>query len=218
MRNDKSQTKLYIFVIFENRNSNGRKKLNMYSSHQQIRAHYNEESIRIYQAYSDTIADAALEYNTFVSPPFKVDRMTWIKPSFLWMMYRSGWAQKDANQKRILAIDIDRKGFDWALKNSCLSQKPRHLNNEEWKIYKQNYPVRIQWDPERDLFLEPLPYRTIQIGLSEEAVLKYINEWINNITDITNDVLTIKSLIDIGNIDKAKLMLPTEYNYPYNFD
>jgi hypothetical protein len=27
-------------------------------------------------------------------PPFKVDRMTWVKPSFLWMTYRSGWATK----------------------------------------------------------------------------------------------------------------------------
>ncbi|WP_422570328.1 DUF4291 family protein, partial [Erwinia billingiae] len=29
--------------------------------------------------------------------------MTWIKPSFLWMMYRSGWGMKDPGQKRILA-------------------------------------------------------------------------------------------------------------------
>ncbi|WP_458785448.1 DUF4291 family protein [Vallitalea sediminicola] len=25
---------------------------------------------------------------------FKLNRMTWVKPSFLWMMYRSGWAKK----------------------------------------------------------------------------------------------------------------------------
>jgi len=23
-----------------------------------------------------------------------MNRMTWIKPNFLWMMYRSGWASK----------------------------------------------------------------------------------------------------------------------------
>ncbi|MDI8083747.1 DUF4291 domain-containing protein [Salmonella enterica subsp. enterica serovar Kentucky] len=26
--------------------------------------------------------------------------MTWIKPSFLWMMYRSHWGTKDPGQKR----------------------------------------------------------------------------------------------------------------------
>lgn len=184
----------------------------------QIRAYYTDKTIRIYQAYSDVIADSALEHGTFVSPPFKIDRMTWIKPSFLWIMYRSGWAQKDANQKRILAIDIKREGFEWALMNGCLSHKPEHLNNEEWKIHKSKYPVRIQWDPERDIFSQPLSYRAIQIGLSEEAVLKYINEWIITINDITNDVLTIKHLIDKGDVENAKNMLPIEKIYPYYFN
>jgi len=47
--------------------------------------------------------------------------MTWIKPSFLWMMYRCGWGLKDENQKRVLAIDIDRAGFERALSMACLS-------------------------------------------------------------------------------------------------
>jgi hypothetical protein len=55
----------------------------------QIRAQYDDSVIRVYQAYSDAIADVALERQTFVSPPFKMERMTWIKPSFLWMMYRA---------------------------------------------------------------------------------------------------------------------------------
>jgi hypothetical protein len=64
----------------------------------QIRAVYDTDTIRVYQAYSDVIADAALMNGFFVSPPFKMSRMTWIKPSFLWMMYRSGWAKKDEGQ------------------------------------------------------------------------------------------------------------------------
>ena len=60
-------------------------------------------------------------HGTFVSPPFKMSRMTWIKPSFLWMMYRAGWGYKDAGQRRILAIDITREGFQWALEHSCPS-------------------------------------------------------------------------------------------------
>ena len=46
--------------------------------HQQIRAVFDATTIRVYQAYSDAIADAALEKGTFVSPPFKMERMTWI--------------------------------------------------------------------------------------------------------------------------------------------
>ena len=79
---------------------------------QQIRAVYNDQTIRVYQAYSDAIANTALLNQTFVSPPFKMERMTWIKPSFLWMMYRAGWGFKDDGQNRILAIDITLEGFE----------------------------------------------------------------------------------------------------------
>ena len=71
-----------------------------------IRAQYTEHTIRVYQAYNDEIADTTIANGRFVSLPFKRERMTWIKPSFLWTMYRSGWGTKDENQKRILAIDI----------------------------------------------------------------------------------------------------------------
>ena len=47
----------------------------------------------MYQAYNNTIANEAIENGKF-GLNFKRDRMTWIKPSFLWMMYRSGWGLK----------------------------------------------------------------------------------------------------------------------------
>lgn len=81
-----------------------------------IRAVFNEESIRVYQAYNDKIADEALRLGTFGSS-FNTKRMTWIKPSFLWMMYRSGWGTKE-NQERILGIDIKRSAFDYLCKNA----------------------------------------------------------------------------------------------------
>jgi hypothetical protein len=46
--------------------------------------------------------------------PFKFDRMTWVKPSFLWMMYRSDWATKP-DQERVLAVSITRDGFEWTV-------------------------------------------------------------------------------------------------------
>ena len=75
-----------------------------------IYAKYNDKTIRVYQAYNDKIADEAIKIGTF-GEHFSLTRMTWIKPSFLWMMYRCGWAEKE-NQERVLAIDIKREAFD----------------------------------------------------------------------------------------------------------
>jgi hypothetical protein len=180
----------------------------------QIRAVYDDTTIRVYQAYSDAIADNALKHQTFVSPPFKMERMTWIKPSFLWMMYRAGWGYKDEGQKRILAIDITREGFEWALAHSCPSHPEPGMSADEWEQLMSRSPVRIQWDPERDLFLQPLPHRAIQIGLSKEAVRMYAREWIQRITDITPLAKNIHSLVSEGRLNEADLSMPTEVAYP----
>lgn len=179
----------------------------------QIRAAYNDKTIRVYQAYSDAIADSALEHGTFVAPLFKMERMTWVKPSFLWMMYRAGWGHKDEGQKRILAIDMTREGFDWALAHGCPSRPEPGMSQEEWNLVKSRSPVRIQWDPERDLLLRPLDHRAIQIGLSGEAVRLYVEEWIQQITDITSLAHDIHVLASDGRVDEAKRLLPSEEAY-----
>lgn len=179
----------------------------------QIRAVYNDTTIRVYQAYSDAIADSALTHGTFVSPPFKMERMTWIKPSFLWMMYRAGWGFKDEGQKRILAIDITREGFEWALAHGYLSHADPSISKEEWEAKKNASPVRIQWDPERDLFLRPLEHRAIQIGLSQEAVKLYVSQWIQRITDVTPLAHSIHTLIQEGESATAYSQLPQEREY-----
>src|SRR4051812_44139847 len=142
----------------------------MAASSREVRAQYSDETIVVYQAYAAPIADAALAAGTFTGP-FKRERMTWVKPSFLWMMYRSGWATKPG-QERVLAVEMTRTGFDWALAHASLSHFDRqvHGSAEEWAAQKRASPVRVQWDPERSLTLRPLPHRAIQIGLSGEAV------------------------------------------------
>lgn len=180
----------------------------------EIRAAFNDETIRVYQAYSELIADSALTHGTFVSPPFKRERMTWIKPSFLWMMYRSGWGLKDPGQSRILAIDITRAGFEWALENACLSHPEPSMTESEWSALKEKSPVRIQWDPERDLHLQPLAHRAIQIGLSKEAVDRYLGEWIQQITDVTPLARSIHSKVLAGELESAAAQLPVELPYP----
>lgn len=180
----------------------------------QIRAVYDDTTIRVYQAYSDAIADSALAQGTFVSPPFKMGRMTWIKPSFLWMMYRAGWGFKDSGQKRVLAIDITREGFEWALAHSCPSNVGPSMSKGEWTQLKNEYPVRIQWDPERDFLLRPLPHRAIQIGLSKQAVDLFVNQWIMRLTDVTPLAHEIFHTIQGGQLEKAAKMLPHEEIYP----
>jgi hypothetical protein len=139
--------------------------------------------------------------------------MTWIKPSFLWMMYRSGWGLKDAGQHRILAVDITHEGLRWALEHSCPSHPAFGMTNEEWAQAKAASPVRIQWDPERDLDLRPLPSRAIQIGLSGEAMSRYVNEWIDRITDVTELAHSIHDLVKSREIRRAKELLPQERVY-----
>lgn len=173
----------------------------------QIRAKFDDETITVYQAYNEAIANAAIQATTFVSP-FKMDRMTWIKPSFLWMAYRSGRATKPG-QERILAIKIKRSGFEWALTNASLS-------NHEAKEEIKKSPVRIQWDPERDISMNKLTVRSIQIGLSGVAVEKYVNEWIVGIEDVTIRMKEIGWLIESGELEQAKRMLPKEEVYPLN--
>src|ERR1700733_12839841 len=117
----------------------------------QVRAQFDENSIIVYQAYPPEIAKPAVSAGIFVAP-FKPGRMTWIKPSFLWMMYRSGWATKPG-QERVLAVEIRRDGFEWALSRSCLSHYDRdvHPDRAAWARRLKTSPVRVQWDPERSL-------------------------------------------------------------------
>lgn len=180
----------------------------------EIRALFDDEAVTVYQAYSSTIADAALAAGRFV-PPFKVGRMTWIKPSFLWMMYRSGWATKP-DQERVLAITITRAGFEWALAHSSLSHHDPavYASHSDWSEIKSTAPVRIQWDPERSLRLEPLDHRAIQIGLGGAAADRYVNDWIVAIADATSLARQIHDLVRYGDLDTASVLLPNETRYP----
>lgn len=179
-----------------------------------IRALCDEETITVYQAYHRDIAETAVASQTFVSPPFKKERMTWIKPSFLWMMYRSGWATKE-NQEHILAVKIKRSGFEWALQHACLShfEADIHASPQDWKEKLSASSVRVQWDPEKDIFLQALPYRSIQIGLSGIAVEKYCADWMVQVEDITEYSKNIHQLLLENKVEEAKSLLPVEQLY-----
>jgi hypothetical protein len=133
------------------------------------------------------------------------------------MMYRSGWGKKDAGQNRILAIDISREGFEWALSNSLLSHdSSKYTDKEEWLRIKKSTPVRIQWDPERDFHFTPLEHRSIQVGLTGKAVDLYVNEWIQNITDVTELAHQVHDLVSLDKKEAAKELLPVELPFYLN--
>src|SRR3569833_1514663 len=87
--------------------------------YRQVRAHFDKDTIVVYQAYSPTIAKRADTRGTFVAP-FSFDRMTWIKPSFLWMMERANWGRKPILEA-ILGVRSTLIGWEDAVTSAVLT-------------------------------------------------------------------------------------------------
>ncbi|MFD3698572.1 DUF4291 domain-containing protein [Streptomyces sp. NPDC058646] len=179
-----------------------------------IRAAHTATTITVYQAYAPRLGEPAARDGRF-PPAWKRDRMTWIKPSFLWMMYRCGWATK-AEQETVLAVEITREGFDGALRGACLSHYAPgvHEDRQAWQQALRTAPVRVQWDPERDLRLNPLPHRSLQLGLSGPASRAYADAWTVSIRDVTPLAREIHGLLRAGDDAAARALLPVETPYP----
>jgi hypothetical protein len=183
-------------------------------AHHEIRADFDRDTIVVYQAYNSAIADAALEAGRFVTP-FSLGRMTWIKPSFLWMMYRSGWGRK-RGQERILAVRITRAGWEKALSLAVPTTfEPRLFRSpDDWREAIRQSVVHVQWDPERSVRGAALPHRSIQVGLSRHISQEYVEEWIKEIEDITPRVRKMYDLLQTGQADRVPRLLPPERIYP----
>ncbi len=180
----------------------------------EIRANYDRDTIVIYQAYSDAIADVALELQRFASP-FSFHRMTWIKPSFLWMMHRSNWGQK-ANQQRTLAVHLSRAGWEKALSLGTLTHPETSVFPiaSVWEAEFANSLVHIQWDSERSLRGADLNHFSIQVGIGRQMIQEYVDQWIVKIEDLTSTVSKIRDLLKSGDEKNAKRHLPSERVYP----
>ena len=160
--------------------------------YRQIRAFYDSETITVYQAYSETIASAAVQSQRLnASPEFNCSRMTWIKPSFAWMMYRAGYSFKDRGQARILALKMKHEHFINLLRLAELTHGPKDDEN-----VSHSGKVKVQWDPERGPRLEKLEYRSIQIGIPGALCKQWVGEWIAEIEDITPKARDLKAVLD----------------------
>ncbi|MFE0490800.1 DUF4291 domain-containing protein [Streptomyces griseoaurantiacus] len=180
----------------------------------EVRAAHTAATVTVYQAYAPEIGVPAAEAGRFPAA-WKRDRMTWVKPSFLWMMYRCGWGTKQG-QETVLAVELSREGFEWALRHACLSSYAPgvHPDRTTWQRELRRAPTRVQWDPERDLYLRPLPYRSLQLGLAGEAARRYADEWTVSLTDVTSLAHEIHALVRDGDTDSAARLLPRESPYP----
>lgn len=180
----------------------------------EIRADYDERTIVVYQAFRPDIGQAAVEHQRFVAP-FSLNRMTWIKPSFLWMVERCGWARK-SGQECVLAVRITRVGWEDALSYAVLTAPLSgvYADVAEWRRALDVAPVRVQWDPERTLDGASLPQRSIQVGLSRAIVERYVREWTVEIHDLTPLVRRIDALRKAGDRARARELLPRERVYP----
>lgn len=175
---------------------------------QHILAHQTDDLMVVYQAYKPTIAAYAVANQRFGGTDYSFMRMSWIKPNFLWMMYRCGWAEKE-NQERVLAIWIDKSTFVDILSQAVFSSfVPGYYDSHEhWRSELAAKEVRLQWDPDHDPYGNKQERRAIQLGLKGD-VLKSFNSRIRQIEDITLFVTAQKQLLDVGEINE--LLVPAE--------
>eukprot|EP01006_Ploeotia_vitrea_P055925 TRINITY_DN68050_c10_g1_i6.p1 TRINITY_DN68050_c10_g1~~TRINITY_DN68050_c10_g1_i6.p1 ORF type:complete len:287 (-),score=35.52 TRINITY_DN68050_c10_g1_i6:99-959(-) len=161
-----------------------------------IIAQHDEDSVVVYQAYNKNIAEYAAKNKKFDGAPgFSTTRMTWIKPQFLWMMYRAGWGGKDKNQTNVLAIWLRKDAFLGYLRSSVQSSfKPgQFATREEWQkaisTGKGGGCVRLQWDPDHTPDGAKVPSRrAVQLGL--KGMTSFMDgEDILDIQDISEQVL-----------------------------
>lgn len=139
---------------------------------------WDDEGVFVYQAFSAEIAEYALEHQQLGGPKFNPSRMTWIKPSFAWVLYRSGFASKHG-QERILKLKLPHASLAELLSQCACKHGGGGSRG------------RVQWDPARDLMTSDgrkprrmLRERAIQIGLSRDLSIRYVKEVVA-IEDVT---------------------------------
>ena len=153
-----------------------------------ILAQFDDDAIVVYQAFRPEIGHWAVNHGRF-GGVFSFGRMSWIKTSFLWMMYRSGWGTKPG-QEATLAIWVKRAGFEAIVAEAVPSTFDATHYQEEavWAAAVARSDVRLQWDPDRAPDGRPLQRRAIQLGLRGQKLVQYANEWIINIENISQFV------------------------------
>lgn len=161
-------------------------ELNRPGSGRHVCASFDEATIVVYQAYKPAIAAHAVATQTLGGPDFSFNRMSWIKPNFLWMMYRSGWGTKP-DQEHTLGLRIRRPFFDELLARAVESSfsSSRHSDDATWRAALAASDVRLQWDPDHDPRGRPLERRAVQLGLRGESLRRLATTDLVEVIDLT---------------------------------
>ncbi len=176
-----------------------------------ILAQFDAESVVVYQAYNPAIGHFAARHGYF-GGGFGLGRMSWIKPNFLWMMYRSGWGTKE-NQEVTLAVRLRRDAFDEILRLAVHSTfVPEVYRTEDaWKRAVAGSDVRLQWDPDHGPSGNPVERRAIQLGLRAKVLARYAKDWLLEIQDIS-DIVREQKANAVAPYER--LVTPREDIYP----
>jgi hypothetical protein len=176
---------------------------------QYIIGHQTAKEIVLYQAFKSSIAQFAVAHQFFGGSEYGYGRMSWIKPNFLWMMYRCGWAEKE-NQEHVLAIWVDKMVLEGILAEAVLSSfnPVYHDDQAGWKRELEAREVRLQWDPDHDPYGNKLNRRAIQLGLKGRVLERFGKEQVRRIEDITEFVKEQKNFVYQRRLDL--LQVPVE--------
>jgi len=176
-----------------------------------ILAQYDAETIVVYQAYRPSIGEYAIKHRAF-GGDFSYARMSWIKPNFLWMMYRSGWGTKEG-QETTLGLRLRRQFFDRILAQAVASSFDQSdcITRDIWKAALEKSEVRLQWDPDHDPHGNALARRAIQLGLRGSVLAEYGKRELLEVVDLTEFVAAQREqLLRVG---IARLATPVEQIY-----
>jgi len=177
-----------------------------------ILAQFDDDTVVVYQAYRAGIGRFAAAHAHF-GGEFNFQRMSWIKPNFLWMMFRSGWGTKE-NQEVTLAVWLQWSAFEAILAEAVHSTFVPAVYGHQgaWHRALTESSVRIQWDPDHDPTGASVERRAIQLGLRGEALARYARVWAVHIEDISEFVAQQRPVARSAVYDR--LMVPREDVYP----
>jgi hypothetical protein len=176
-----------------------------------ILAQYDDNTVVVYQAYRPSIGLYAAEHGTF-GGDFSYSRMSWIKPNFLWMMYRSGWGSKDG-QEVTLALRLRRVFFDSLLAQAVPSSwdRDQFATEEEWSRAVGGSSVRLQWDPDHHPSGAKLERRAIQLGLRGAVLEAFGGSELVEVLDVSEFVAEQRERLSLGGA--SALVTPRERVY-----
>lgn len=178
-----------------------------------VLANHDADTIVVYQAYRHSTGTHAIKHGRFGGPDYSFNRMSWIKPNFLWMMYRCGWGTKDG-QEIILGLRVRRAFFDMLMASAVPSTfDPRlYAGEQAWKTAVADSEVRRQWDPDHSPSGVKLSRRAVQLGLRGETLRAFATEELLEVIDMTSFV---QSQRPHAQDDNPLLEMPVETVYPW---